>query len=136
VVVNLLSNAAKYRPPGGRVWLTVLREAQDEPGEGSEALIRVKDSGIGLEAELLPHLFELFSQGARTLDRPQSGLGIGLALVEMHGGAVTIQSEGPSQGSEFIVRLPTVEACGRTAGDACGELSPVSGTTTAGGTGG
>jgi signal transduction histidine kinase len=91
-MVNLLSNAAKYTPEGGRVWLRVVED-------GGEVLIQVKDSGMGLEAGLLPHLFELFSQGARTLDRTQSGLGIGLPLVkslaEIHGGTVTAKSEGP-----------------------------------------
>jgi PAS domain S-box-containing protein len=107
VVVNLLSNAAKYTPEGGQVWLTVEEE-------GGEALIRVRDSGMGIDPALLAHVFELFSQGARELGRTQSGLGVGLALVkslvEMHGGTVMAQSEGPGQGSEFIVRLPTVEA--------------------------
>jgi CheY-like chemotaxis protein len=82
--------------------------------DDGEALIRVKDSGIGMEAELLPHLFELFTQGGRGPERTQGGLGIGLALVkslvEMHGGTVTAQSEGPGLGSEFVVRLPTVPA--------------------------
>jgi PAS domain S-box-containing protein len=105
VVVNLLSNAAKYTPKGGRVWLAVMVDR-------GEALIRVKDSGMGIEAGLLPHIFELFSQGESTLDRTQGGLGIGLplvkSLVEMHGGMVTAESKGPGKGSEFIVRLPTV----------------------------
>jgi PAS domain S-box-containing protein len=109
VVVNLLSNAAKYTPEGGQIWLTVEEE-------GGEALIRVRDAGMGIDPALMPHIFEMFSQGARDLGRTQSGLGIGLALVkslvEMHGGTVTVQSGGPGQGSEFIVRLPTVEAGG------------------------
>jgi PAS domain S-box-containing protein len=132
VVVNLLSNAAKYTPQGGRVWLRVLRQAQprwnrnrdprlrvhrgaNTQGEregGDVAIIWVKDSGIGIEAGLLPHIFELFSQEARTLDRSEGGLGIGLALVkslvEMHGGTVTARSQGLNKGSEFIVRLPAV----------------------------
>jgi CheY-like chemotaxis protein len=109
VVVNLLSNAAKYTPKGGQVWLTVEEE-------GGEALIRVRDAGMGIDPALMPHIFEMFSQGSRDLGRTQSGLGIGLALVkslvEMHGGTVMAQSEGSGQGSEFIVRLPTVEARG------------------------
>jgi CheY-like chemotaxis protein/anti-sigma regulatory factor (Ser/Thr protein kinase) len=107
VVVNLLSNAAKYTPEEGQVWLTVEEE-------GGEALIRVKDSGMGIDPPLLAHVFELFSQGVRELGRTQSGLGIGLALVkslvEMHGGTVTAQSEGSGRGSEFVVRLPTVRS--------------------------
>lgn len=103
VVVNLLSNAARYTPEGGQVWLTVEQE-------GDQVLVRVKDAGIGIEPGLLPHVFELFRQGAVTLDRPQSGLGIGLtlakSLVELHGGTLAVRSEGPGQGSEFIVGLP------------------------------
>jgi PAS domain S-box-containing protein len=105
VVVNLLSNALKYTPEGGRVWLTVVEE-------GGDAVIRVRDSGNGIEAALLPHIFELFSQGERGLDRRQGGLGIGLplvkSLVEMHDGTVTAQSEGSGRGSEFVVHLPAV----------------------------
>jgi two-component system, chemotaxis family, CheB/CheR fusion protein len=105
VFLNLLNNAVKYTPSGGQIWLTVAQERQD-------AVIRVKDSGMGIEAELLPHLFDLFTQGARTLDRSDSGLGIGLALaksvVEMHGGTVTATSEGPGKGCEFVVRLPVL----------------------------
>jgi PAS domain S-box-containing protein len=105
VVVNLLSNALKYTPEGGQVWLTVVEEED-------EAVIRVRDSGNGIEDSLLPHIFELFSQGERGLDRRQGGLGIGLplvkSLVEMHGGTVTTQSEGSGKGSEFVVRLPVV----------------------------
>jgi CheY-like chemotaxis protein len=105
VVVNLLSNAAKYTPEGGQVWLSVVEE-------GDEAVIQVKDSGMGIDPGLLPWIFELFSQGERGLDRRQGGLGIGLplvkSLVEMHGGMVRAQSEGPGRGSEFMVRLPAV----------------------------
>jgi CheY-like chemotaxis protein len=105
VVVNLLSNAVKYTPEGGQIWLTVVEDR-------GEAVIRVRDSGNGIKASLLPHIFELFSQGERGLDRRQGGLGIGLplvkSLVEMHGGTVMAQSEGPSRGSDFVVRLPTV----------------------------
>jgi PAS domain S-box-containing protein len=103
VVVNLLTNAAKYTPDGGTIQLAAERD-------GDDALLRVRDSGIGIEPELLPHVFALFSQGSTTLDRAKGGLGIGLALVkylvEMHGGSVTARSDGPGTGSEFIVRLP------------------------------
>jgi CheY-like chemotaxis protein/nitrogen-specific signal transduction histidine kinase len=103
VVGNLLNNAAKYTDEGGHIRLEAARE-------GREAVIRVRDNGMGLPADLLPHVFDLFSQADRSLDRSQGGLGIGLTLVrrlvEMHGGRVEARSDGPGQGSEFIVRLP------------------------------
>jgi PAS domain S-box-containing protein len=106
VLVNLLNNAAKYTHEGGRIWLTVQQE-------GSEAVIRVRDTGFGIPPELLPHIFDLFTQADRTLDRSEGGLGIGLALVErlvvMHSGKIEANST-PGQGSEFIVTLPCVEA--------------------------
>ena len=105
VIVNLLNNAAKYTPDGGSIWLTV--EAQ-----GAEAVIRVRDKGIGIPPDLLPRIFDLFTQADRSLDRAQGGLGIGLALVErlvvMHGGHVTAKSK-VGQGSEFIVRVPVAQ---------------------------
>ncbi len=104
VVVNLLTNAAKYTDDGGRVWLSVERE-------GDEAVMRVRDTGVGIGPELLPRVFELFTQAERSLDRAQGGLGIGLALVqrlvELHGGRVEAYSV-LGQGSEFVVRLPVV----------------------------
>jgi CheY-like chemotaxis protein len=103
VVLNLLNNAAKYTPEGGRIRLTVERE-------GEQALVRVRDTGLGIPADLLPRVFDLFTQGDRSLDRSEGGLGIGLALVrrlvEMHGGSVEAHSAGPGCGSEFVVRLP------------------------------
>lgn len=100
---NLLSNAAKYTDPGGQIWLDVRREAD-------QVAFAVRDNGIGIEPELMPTVFELFHQAERTLDHAQGGLGIGLtlvkSLVEMHGGEVTVHSEGKDQGSEFILRLP------------------------------
>ena len=102
VVVNLLTNAAKYTNKGGQVWLTV----QTEP---NECVIRVRDTGVGITPDLLPCIFELFTQAERSLDRSQGGLGIGLALVqrltELHGGHVEVHST-LRQGSEFVVRLP------------------------------
>jgi PAS domain S-box-containing protein len=102
VLCNLLVNAAKYTDPGGRVGLTARRE-------GNHAVVRVSDSGIGVAAEDLPHLFELFGR-ADSRGRAEEGLGIGLALVrgllEMHDGQVEARSDGPGQGSEFVVRLP------------------------------
>lgn len=102
VVVNLLTNAAKYTDAGGRIWLSVVRE-------GDAAVLRVRDSGIGIAPELLPRIFDLFTQADRSLDRSQGGLGIGLCLVqrlvELHGGSVAAHSV-LGQGSEFVVRLP------------------------------
>ena len=104
VVVNLLTNAAKYTDSGGKVWLTVQQE-------GEEAVLRVRDTGVGIAPEILPRIFDLFTQAERSLDRSQGGLGIGLALVqrlvEMHGGTVAASSV-LGQGSEFVVRLPVV----------------------------
>jgi PAS domain S-box-containing protein len=103
VVLNLLNNAAKYTPEGGRIWLTAERLA-------SEAVIRVCDNGVGIPADMLEQIFELFMQGDRALDRTEGGLGIGLTLarrlVEMHGGTLVALSDGFGQGSEFVVRLP------------------------------
>lgn len=113
IIVNLLNNAAKYTDPGGRVWLTVGRE-------GENAVIRVRDNGTGIPAEMLPHVFEMFTQGNWTVERSQGGLGIGLALVrrlvELHGGTIAVTSAGPRQGSEFVVTLPA-EAADAAGGD-------------------
>ena len=104
VVVNLLTNAAKYTADGGTIFLSVQQEAD-------EAVLRVRDTGVGIAPELLPNVFDLFTQAERSLDRSQGGLGIGLALVrrlvEMHGGKVTAHST-MGQGSEFVVRLPVM----------------------------
>jgi PAS domain S-box-containing protein len=103
VLGNLLNNAAKYTPEGGRISVRLSRE-------GAAALLRVKDNGVGMSAAMLPKVFDLFTQAERTLDRSQGGLGIGLALVknlvELHGGSVSAASPGAGQGSEFAVRLP------------------------------
>jgi len=103
VLGNLLTNAAKYTPTGGVIQLKAGRA-----GEGMA--IRVIDNGIGLEATDLPRIFDMFTQVSPSADRPNSGLGIGLALskalVELHGGSIEAKSAGPGQGSEFIVRLP------------------------------
>ncbi len=141
VLLNLLNNAAKYTEPGGRISLTVeLLDAGDgstepktdhSPGRGAdppmsdstfvippsylhELVIRVKDTGIGIPREMLPRVFEMFTQLEYSLERSQGGLGIGLSLarrlIEMHEGTLTAHSEGPGQGSEFVVRLPVVLA--------------------------
>jgi signal transduction histidine kinase len=105
VIANLLNNAAKYTERGGRIDLHVERR-------GSEAVIRVQDNGVGIPASLLPQVFEMFTQVNRSLERSQSGLGIGLSLVkrivEMHYGTVEARSAGHGHGSEFIVRLPAL----------------------------
>ncbi|WP_254510246.1 PAS domain S-box protein [Anatilimnocola floriformis] len=104
IVVNLLTNAAKYTADGGAIVITVHRE-------GDKAVLRVRDSGVGIAPELLPHIFELFTQAERSLDRSQGGLGIGLCLVqrlvEMHDGKVEASST-LGQGSEFVVHLPII----------------------------
>ncbi len=103
ILGNLLNNAAKYTGDGGRIWLSAVRE-------GDEAVVRVRDTGIGLAPEMLLRAFDLFTQESRTLDRAQGGLGIGLtlvrSLVELHGGTVRAFSDGPGLGSEFVIRLP------------------------------
>ncbi len=112
-VANLLTNAARYTDIGGQILLSAWRD-DDEGGKGSDGtiVIRVRDNGIGIAAEMVPHLFELFYQGPRKIDRQEGGLGIGLALVknlvELHGGSVAAASEGPGQGSEFTIRLPAL----------------------------
>jgi PAS domain S-box-containing protein len=107
VFSNLLNNAAKYTEKGGHIWLTAERQ-------GDEVVVSVRDTGIGIAAEHLPGLFEMFSQVQPALERSQGGLGIGLALVlglvELHGGRVEARSAGPGRGSEFIVRLPILHA--------------------------
>jgi PAS domain S-box-containing protein len=106
VIVNLLDNAAKYTEPGGRIWLSVSIERDI-------AVLRVRDTGVGIAAALLPNIFDLFTQADRTLDRASGGLGIGLSLVralsEQHHGSVEASSPGIGQGSELVVRLPLSE---------------------------
>jgi PAS domain S-box-containing protein len=105
VFSNLLTNAAKYTPGGGHIEL-------DAQCNGDEARIRVRDDGIGITAEMMPRLFEIFSQAAPALERSQGGLGIGLSLVrglvELHGGHIEAHSEGAGRGSEFVVTLPVL----------------------------
>jgi CheY-like chemotaxis protein/two-component sensor histidine kinase len=105
IVTNLVGNATKFTPPGGEVRVTIARE-------DSQAVLEVRDTGVGIGTETLATIFDLFAQGERTLDRAQGGLGIGLTLVrrlvELHGGSVEAASAGPGRGSVFTVRLPTV----------------------------
>ncbi len=120
VVSNLLNNAAKYMERGGRVWLTAERQ-------GGDAVISVRDAGIGLPADMLTRIFEIFVQVDRSLSRSRGGLGIGLTLVkkivEMHDGTVTAFSDGAGRGSEFVVRLPARSA-DTTASGASGSSRP------------
>jgi signal transduction histidine kinase/CheY-like chemotaxis protein len=106
VLSNLLNNAAKYTEEGGRIDLDVAHS-------NGEVVFRIRDNGIGISPEMLPCIFDLFTQVDRSLDRSQGGLGVGLTLVrqlvEMHGGSVQVSSDGHNRGSEFIVRLPPME---------------------------
>jgi CheY-like chemotaxis protein/anti-sigma regulatory factor (Ser/Thr protein kinase) len=107
VIGNLLNNAAKYTDTGGAIRLEAVQE-------DSQAVIRVRDNGMGLPADLLPRVFDLFTQADRALDRAQGGLGIGLTLVrqlvELHGGNVSAASAGLGRGCEFVVRLPVLRS--------------------------
>jgi PAS domain S-box-containing protein len=109
VFLNLLNNSAKYTERGGQIWLCA--ERRDDT-----VVVRVRDTGVGIPPQMLPRIFEMFTQVDRSLDRAQGGLGIGLTLVwrlvEMHGGSVEAQSEGAGKGSEFIVRLPVARDAG------------------------
>ena len=103
VFLNLLNNAAKYTNRGGQIWLTAERE-------GSDAVVSVRDNGIGIPGDMLSSIFDMFTQVDRSLEQSQGGLGIGLTLVrrlvEMHDGSIEARSNGPDEGSEFVVRLP------------------------------
>ena len=105
VVGNLLTNAAKYTEPGGRISVTAVRE-------GSDVILRIKDTGIGILPEMLPRIFDLFVQADRSLERAEGGLGIGLtlvkSLVQLHQGTIEASSPGVGQGSEFVIRLQAV----------------------------
>src|SRR5690606_17228621 len=105
VIANLLTNAAKYTAPQGSI---------DVVGErvGEQVVLRVRDTGVGIDAAMLPHVFDMFVQERQALDRARGGLGLGLTivknLVQAHGGTVTARSEGPGRGSEFEIRLPAL----------------------------
>jgi two-component system CheB/CheR fusion protein len=107
VLINLLTNAAKYTEPGGHIRLDVARDR-------AEVVVGIRDNGIGISDDLLPRIFDMFTQADCLLDRAQGGLGIGLTLVrrliQMHGGSVVAHSDGPGKGSEFVVRLPAMTA--------------------------
>jgi len=107
IVNNLLSNAIKYTPEGGSISVNVAHSRRED---GEFAVLEVSDNGTGIDAELLPHVFELFEQGKRALDRTQGGLGVGLTLVQrlvqLHGGEVVASSAGPGLGAQFRVTFP------------------------------
>jgi signal transduction histidine kinase len=111
VLVNLLTNAAKYTEPGGRIWLQAERRE-------SEIIVRVRDTGIGIPVEMRRHLFQPFRQIEGSRNQSQGGLGLGLALVrgliELHGGSVELDSAGRGQGSTFTLHLPAAPADGRS----------------------
>lgn len=121
VFANLLNNAAKYTEDGGNIWLNARRD-------GDMAAIEVRDSGIGIPADMLPHVFEMFAQTSAAAGRWQGGIGIGLhlvqRLVEMHDGSVSAISGGLGQGSQFVVRLPLVEGCAYRPKDEPKETQP------------
>ena len=109
VLVNLLNNAIKFTPPGGHIWL--IAETSGEPMEHlNQVRIRIRDTGVGIPAHMLPKIFDMFMQGDVSLERTQAGLGVGLTLVRnlvaLHGGTVDVHSEGEGSGSEFTVSLP------------------------------
>jgi two-component system CheB/CheR fusion protein len=138
IVENLLSNACKYTPEQGRVELIVdLRPMAEDAGEreyGSDAgrdraVLCVRDNGVGIEKELLPHVFDMFTQSERTLARSGGGMGVGLTLVrnlvELHGGTITAHSDGPHRGSQFEVLLPlTTKQQASKPGKASGSTEP------------
>jgi two-component system, sensor histidine kinase len=105
IVTNLLDNAVKYTPPKGRVDITVA-------SDGPDAVLTVRDSGVGIHRDVLPQIFDLFVQGSDTMARSAGGLGLGLTIVKrlvmLHGGTVSASSPGPNQGSQFVVRLPRI----------------------------
>jgi CheY-like chemotaxis protein len=121
ILVNLLNNAAKYTPEGGKIWLSAA-------AAGDRAIISVKDSGVGIGSDKLPHVFEKFYQVDRSLERSESGLGLGLTLtrrlVELHGGTLEARSEGLGKGSEFLVALPIVSSgeTSQSIGQSSGEV--------------
>ena len=122
VIGNLLNNACKYTDKGGHIRLSVARE-------GADAVLRVKDDGIGIDPAQIPRLFEMFNQVESSLERSRGGLGIGLTLartlVEMHGGTIVARSEGIGKGSEFVVRLPVVVDAPRAAAGGPKATAPV-----------
>src|SRR3984957_3053340 len=124
VFSNLLINAAKYTDPGGQIQLRAARE-------GTEIVVSIRDNGIGIPADMMPRLFDMFSQAQTALGRADGGLGIGLSLVRglvtLHGGSVKAHSHGPGTGSEFVVRLPVSTPAAETADSEAGADAPMPG---------
>ena len=122
VFSNLLTNSAKYTRSGGHIWLTANRQ-------GANAVVAVRDDGIGIPADALPRVFDLFSQVDRSVERATGGLGIGLALVkglvELHNGSVSAESDGPGKGSTFRVRLPALDTIPEPVASAPAEDTPI-----------
>ena len=122
VISNLLHNAAKYTDSSGRIWLTVAQE-------GGNALISVRDTGIGISADMLPRIFDMFMQADRSIDRAHGGLGVGLTvarrLVGLHGGSITASSDGTGKGSTFTVRVPLTVAQPQVNDDLSAPEAPV-----------
>ncbi len=122
VIANLLTNAAKYTEPGGRITVAASLDADHID-------IRVRDTGIGIPPDLLPRVFDLFMQGPQSLARPEGGLGLGLTIVRslvlLHGGSVEARSDGPGQGSEFLVRLPAIDPAALRADAAAEAAAPL-----------
>lgn len=125
VFSNLLTNAAKYTPPRGHIWISAQQS-------GDEVTVTVKDDGAGIDPELAPRIFDLFVQGGQSLDRSQGGLGLGLAIVrsvvELHGGRVAVRSEGRGKGSEFSVVLSVLPPVGAVAAQSVSSVPAVGGT--------
>jgi signal transduction histidine kinase len=130
IVANLLTNAAKYTEPGGRLAIAATVE-------GDCVTLSVRDNGIGIAPEALATIFDTFAQGRQSLDRAQGGLGLGLAIVKsltaLHGGSVWARSDGPGQGSEFLVRLPLARVAAAGDRDGLEEHASGSAATRAGG---
>jgi CheY-like chemotaxis protein/anti-sigma regulatory factor (Ser/Thr protein kinase) len=127
IAMNVLSNAAKYTPPGGRIHI-------DASHTGEVIELRLKDNGIGISSEMLPHVFEMFAQERQPLHRADGGLGLGLTivkrLVERHGGTVTLHSEGMGHGCEVVIRLP--KAAEAAVADVANDGAPAAHTSRAG----
>jgi CheY-like chemotaxis protein len=108
VISNVLHNAIKFTDPGGHI--SISAELASSATDGRDVILRVADSGIGISSEMLPRVFDLFTQDEATAQRSQTGLGIGLALarrlIEMHGGSIDARSDGPGRGSTFTLRMP------------------------------
>ena len=113
MIANLLNNAAKFTPSGGKISLSVQAVSEDGASGPTHAVIRIRDTGVGIAAQSAARIFDMFEQGS-TPEHGVAGLGVGLtlvrSLVQMHGGTIEVRSEGPGTGSEFVVELPAADA--------------------------